>query len=175
MLVAFFCLKSAVASNEHQHALCVSCVRDPFNVLNSIKMGSDAVPVFRELPNKNFLDLIEDCCHILSDWRADAYQISALNERLGFKFTCERNGLLTGPCAIAILLAHRLIEPDNVSALTHLADVAGRPDLKDLLNRYTYTPSLLTCQTGRIPQNHEEGIQNQIIFEMQLNNEIVFL
>ena len=121
-------------------------------------MGSDSVPVLRERRNNNFLDLIEDFCHALADWRANANQISALNEHFGFKFTGDRNGLLTGPSIIAIMLAHRLIEPDNISALIHLADVAGRPDLKDLLNGYTYAPSLVTCQTENLLQNHEDGI-----------------
>lgn len=125
-------------------------------------MGSDRVPVFLALPNRNFLDLIEDCCHVLSDWRADACQISVLNERAGFQlFTCERSEgmLLSGPSIIAIMLAHRLIEPDNVSTLGLLADIATRPDLNDIIHRYVCKSEaqFVSNQSKRVVQTVDDG------------------
>lgn len=122
-------------------------------------MGSDRVPMFRELPCRNFLDLIEECCHVLSEWKADTYQISVLNERLGFKFTCDRDQeqQLSGPSIIAIMLAHHLIEPDNVEALILLADIAANLDLKDTVNRYACLKGA-QFTTNRTIQTPDDGI-----------------
>jgi hypothetical protein len=89
-----------------------------------------------------FHELIEECNSMLA--RMDTLQLNALIERFSAEIDSRQtlNYLVDGPSLLTYLISRHVVRPDNLSALIAMAEVADRSDLKQIIRRYCYSPSV---------------------------------